>query len=375
MSIFIFIIILSALIVVHELGHFLAAKWSGIRVDEFGLGFPPRAKKLFTWKGTPFTLNWLPFGGFVKIFGENPEEPIRSDLENSESKGSTLPAKDNFQSKNRGTQAAVLAAGVFFNFLFAWALISFGFMVGLPAPVGQEFPVENPVTTITLVDPASPAGEADLRSGDEIISLTRGMERLPLEGEELTPEAVSEFIGSSREQVIFEISRGGEILEKSVVPEDGIVEGRPAIGIAMDSVGIAKLSPHLALWHGLKTTWALTISTGYAIFDFLSGVFRGNADLSEVTGPVGIVGVVGDVSELGFMHLVTLTALISINLAVINLLPFPALDGGRLVFVAIEAITRRSVPAKIFNIVNTAGFLLLILLMLIITARDISNLF
>src|SRR5690606_25944247 len=158
------------------------------------------AKKLFTWKGTPFTLNWLPFGGFVKIFGENPEEPIRSDLENSESKGSTLPAKDNFQSKNRGTQAAVLAAGVFFNFLFAWALISFGFMVGLPAPVGQEFPVENPVTTITLVDPASPAGEADLRSGDEIISLTRGMERLPLEGEELTPEAASEFIGSSRSE-------------------------------------------------------------------------------------------------------------------------------------------------------------------------------
>src|SRR3989344_6169901 len=107
MSITIFIIILSALIIVHELGHFLVAKRFGIRVDEFGLGFPPRLMKLFTWKGTPFTLNWLPFGGFVKIFGENPvaeQSSLRGESEEL--------TKDNLQSKNRGIQAAVLSSGV-----------------------------------------------------------------------------------------------------------------------------------------------------------------------------------------------------------------------------------------------------------------------
>ncbi|MDP2641775.1 MAG: site-2 protease family protein, partial [bacterium] len=142
MSIIIFIIILSALIVVHELGHFLVARWFGIRVDEFGLGFPPRIAKLFTWKETPFTLNWLPFGGFVKIFGENPpEEPY---LE-------TRFPSEGFLSKNRGIQAAVLVAGVVGNFLFAWLLISVGFVSGLPAPAGVSLPVENARTVITTV--------------------------------------------------------------------------------------------------------------------------------------------------------------------------------------------------------------------------------
>jgi len=119
MSIIIFIIILSLLIIVHELGHFSVAKKFGIRVDEFGIGFPPRAKKLFTWKDTLFTLNWLPFGGFVKIFGENPEQ-----LELS-------APQDSFQSKSRGIQASVLVAGVVGNFLFAWLLFSLGFITGL----------------------------------------------------------------------------------------------------------------------------------------------------------------------------------------------------------------------------------------------------
>src|SRR3989344_6729883 len=144
MSVIIFIIILSILVVVHELGHFLIAKTFGIRVDEFGLGFPPRAKKLFTWKDTPFTLNWLPFGGFVKIFGENPEQ-------------ANLIVQDSFQSKNRGIQSSVLVAGVFGNFLFAWLLISLGFITGLPVSPDFQIPIESPRTIITLVLPESPA--------------------------------------------------------------------------------------------------------------------------------------------------------------------------------------------------------------------------
>src|SRR3989344_2102663 len=126
MSLIIFLIILSALIIVHELGHYGVAKRFGIRVDEFGLGYPPRAAKLFSWRGTHFTLNWLPFGGFVKIFGENPV------VEQSTLRGK--PESDNFQTKNRGIQASVLVAGVVFNFLFAWFLVSLGFVSGLPSP-------------------------------------------------------------------------------------------------------------------------------------------------------------------------------------------------------------------------------------------------
>ena len=355
MSLIIFIIILSALVVVHELGHFLVARTFGIRVDEFGLGFPPRAKRLFTWKGTPFTINWLPFGGFVKIFGENPSEQIEM-------------SPDSFQSKHRGIQAAVLTAGVFGNFLFAWMLLSLGFIAGLPAPANLSLPVENTRTVITTVLPLSPAATAGLKSGDVILSLSRG--EIP---SELAPEALSLFIARSVEPITFTVERGGEISTKVVVPEESIIKDRLAVGLSMDVIGIVKLPPYKALWYGLKTTSELTLLTGQAIGTFILEALSGRADLASVTGPVGIVGMVGDVRELGFTYLLTFTALLSINLTIINLLPLPALDGGRLLFVGIEAMTRRSVPPRIFNALNTVSFALLILLMLFITAQDIRH--
>ena len=371
MSIIIFIIILSALIIVHELGHFLVAKKFGIRVDEFGLGFPPRVTKLFTWKGTPFTLNWLPFGGFVKIFGENPAES--SQLGGSASK--YLEAEppigaDNFQSKNRGIQASVLVAGVAGNFLFAWFLISLGFIVGLPAPANLSLPVENAHIVITAVLPTTPAATAGLKSGDVILSLSRG-EIHSL----LTPEAASLFIAESREPVTFTVERGKKISEKVVIPAENIISDRLAVGVSMDVVGIVKLPPHKALWYGLKTTSELTLLTGRAIGAFIGQALLGRASLSGITGPIGIVGMVGDVRELGLTYLLTFTALLSINLTIINLLPLPALDGGRLLFVGIEGVTRRSIPPRIFNVLNTASFALLILLMLLITVQDVRNIF
>lgn len=360
MSLIIFIIILSALVIVHELGHFLVARRFGIRVDEFGLGFPPRAKKLFTWKNTPFTLNWLPFGGFVKIFGENPMD--------GENKSNA--SKESFVSKNRGIQAAVLVAGVFGNFLFAWLLITVGFITGLPASANFSLPVENTRTVITTVLPDSPADLAGLKSGDSIVRLGRGGVN-----SELTPEEASLFISESNVPITFTIDRGGEVSTKIVIPEEGIIKDRPAVGISMDTVGTVKLPPHKALWYGLKTTSLLTMLTAEGIGTFIFQAFGGTADFSTVTGPVGIVGMVGDARELGFNHLLIFTALISINLAVINLLPIPALDGGRLLFVCVEAITRKSIPPKIFNLVNTAGFALLMLLMILVTFQDVRNIF
>ena len=369
MSIIIFIIILSALIIVHELGHFLVAKKFDIRVDEFGLGFPPRVTKLFTWKGTPFTLNWLPFGGFVKIFGENPTES--SQLGGSASKYlEAEPPSESFQSKNRGIQASVLVAGVTGNFLFAWFLISLGFIVGLPAPANFSLPVENARTVITAVLPATPAATAGLKSGDVILSLSRG-EIHSL----LTPEAASLFIAESREPVTFTVERGKKISEKVVIPAENIIADRLAVGVSMDVIGIVKLPLHKALWYGLKTTSELTLLTGRAIGAFIGQGLLGRANLSGITGPIGIVGMVGDVRELGLTYLLTFTALLSINLTIINLLPFPALDGGRLLFVGIEGVTRRSIPPRIFNVLNTASFALLILLMLLITVQDVRNIF
>jgi len=368
-SIIIFIIILSALIIVHELGHFLVAKKFDIRVDEFGLGFPPRVTKLFIWKGTPFTLNWLPFGGFVKIFGENPTES--SQLGGSASKYlEAEPSSESFQSKNRGIQASVLVSGVAGNFLFAWFLISLGFIVGLPAPANLSLPVENARTVITTVLPATPAATAGLKSGDVILSLSRG-EIHSL----LTPEAASLFIAESREPVTFTVERGKKISEKVVIPAENIISDRLAVGVSMDVVGIVKLPPHKALWYGLKTTSELTLLTGRAIGAFIGQALLGRASLSGITGPIGIVGMVGDVRELGLTYLLTFTALLSINLTIINLLPLPALDGGRLLFVGIEGVTRRSIPPRIFNVLNTASFALLILLMLLITVQDVRNIF
>jgi len=368
MSLLIFLIILSALIIVHELGHFLVAKYYGIRVDEFGLGYPPRAWKLFSWRQTVFTLNWLPFGGFVKIFGENPSEEAKpSPWKDSKGKGLAL---DSFQTKNRGIQAAVLVAGVVGNFLFAWLLISFGFMSGLPSPAGLALPIENPRTVITVVVPGSPAAQAGLKSGDAIVSMSRGGSYA-----ELSPEALSEFIARSLEPITLSIERGKTSFTKNLAPQEGLIAGRPALGISMETIGIVDLPLHRAIWEGLKTTVSLTLLTARAIFSLISQAVIGRADLAAVTGPVGIVGMVGDMRELGWNYLVTFAALLSINLSIINLMPFPALDGGRLLFVGIETVTRRPIPSRFFNAVNTAGFALLIFLMILITIQDVRNIF
>ncbi len=344
MSILIFFIILSVLVIVHELGHFLTARGSGVAVEEFGLGYPPRAKKLFTWKGTLFTLNLIPFGGFVKIEGEN----------------------STFREKNRGIQALILAAGSLFNLIFAWIVISISLMIGLAAPEGGELPVINPLTTITQVIPHSPAEEAGLKVGDVIYAVN---------GKHFDPAGVSYLISQSVSALDFKILRGEELFTKTIRAREGVVEGQQGIGVAMELIGTAKLSVPQALWHGGKITIEFVKGTFFGLISFIGSAFKGSADLTQVTGPVGLVGIVGEAATLGLSYLLSFTALISINLAIINLLPFPALDGGRIFFVLIESITRKRVPEKVFNIVNNVGFMLLILLMIFVTFHDVKGLF
>jgi regulator of sigma E protease len=356
-AIIIFIILLSVLVFVHEMGHFLAAKAFGIRVDEFGFGYPPRAKKLFAWRGTDVTLNWLPFGGFVKIFGENYEE------------GADNAPADSFAHKNRGIQALVLVSGVFSNFLLAWLLFSVGFMIGMPSPVDIGLPVQNAHTAITEVLPNSPIADAGFKPGDEILLVTRDGTKAPID-----PAGLSSFIGQSADPLSVTVKRGDAIFSKTVAPVSGIVSGKPGVGFGLSEVGTTKLGFFRSVWEGLHTAWELTKLTAVAFWNLIAQAFRGHADLSQVTGPVGIVGQVGDAASLGFAYLLSFAALISINLSIINLFPFPALDGGRLLFVGLEAVSRKRVPPRVFNWINTIGFAVLVLLMILVTIRDVEHL-
>ena len=187
-------------------------------------------------------------------------------------------------------------------------------------------------------------------------------------------ESVQYFVAKhSAEEIKISFERGkGEISETTIIPKMGIIESdKPAIGVSMDMIGVLKLPIHKAIISGLKLTWDLTRATAVGLFDLIVNSVRGTADISSVTGPIGIVGIVGDAVSFGFVYLLSLTAIISINLVIINLIPFPALDGGRLLFLLIEKIKGSRINPKIANIVNMIGFGLLMLLMVVITYHDI----
>jgi regulator of sigma E protease len=365
MSIIIFLIILGVLIFVHELGHFLVAKWSKIRVDEFAVGFPPKIFS-FTRNGTKYALNLIPFGGYVKIFGENPDDE------------SLDPTADNsFVNKNRWIQAAVLIAGITFNIVFAWMLISASYMMSFPAIVNEEnsSKVENIQTHITHISPESPAEISGLKIGDTIQTLIAGDNTL-VKTEEIQIEEIQNFITENEDgEIKIIVDRNNEEKTFVVTPTNGLVEGKKTIGIVMTDLGDLKLSFFSALWQGVKTTIDLTKETAVGLTTFLGTAITGKANLDQVSGPVGLVGHVGDAAQFGFSYLITFTAFISINLAVINLIPFPALDGGRLLFVAIEGITRRRINPKVANTLNLVGFALLMLLMISVTISDVVKLF
>ncbi len=371
MNILIFIIILVLLVLVHEFGHFIVAKKSGVRVDEFGIGFPPRiwGKKVGE---TLYSINALPFGGFVKIFGENAES-----LENPD--GTVEDKSRSLVHKNRGIQAAVLVAGVTFNIIFAWIVMSIGFMFGMPAGVDNSNAtgITDKKVVITSVMPGSPAEKAGLIAGDRIVSLSiTDLENMDAEAVPDT-NAVSELINNSKGQRIeIDYNRNGTAKSTEVVAEKGIVGNeRYAIGISMDIIGIMKLPVHLAIWEGGVRTIQLFKAVAVSIVGFVSEAIIGKADYSQISGPVGMVGMVGDARGLGFSYLIFFTALLSINLAVINLIPFPALDGGRLLVVAIEAVKRSPLKPKFIQGLNIAGFAILILLMLAVTFHDILKFF
>jgi regulator of sigma E protease len=365
MSIIIFVIILFVLVLVHEAGHFFTAKKFGIRVDEFGFGFPP---KLFGFKKgeTEYTFNLLPLGGFVKIFGETPDEESLNGPD----------AVRSFINKEKWKQALVLFAGVFMNFVLAWLLFSFGFMSGLPTSVGampSGYDLKNVNLVITSVAKDSPAEKAGLKTGDKIKSIQVDDKSTTV----VNPDVIKTFVVESRgDDVQIGYVRGKDELNSVRIKPDLSAEaGTYAIGISMDEIGTAKLPIFAAFWEGARLTASVTKDTVLGLFGLIAQAVKGNGDLNAVTGPVGMVGIVGDAYKFGFVYLLSFAALISVNLGIINLFPFPALDGGRLFFLLIEKIKGSRINPKFANTANMIGFVILISLMLVITYHDVIKLF
>ncbi|MEI8224105.1 MAG: M50 family metallopeptidase [bacterium] len=359
-SILLLIGVLALIVLVHELGHFLVAKWCGIRVDEFGLGFPPRAVKLFSYQGTDYTLNWIPFGGFVKIYGEDSLDKNDPDFKRS------LIAKKWWQ------QIAVLAAGVTMNVILAWVIFSGMLMAGAPTLASQtDHPelLKDVQLTVLDVAPNSPAATAGIATGDVVTKIASNKSIL------VNPDvaAFTTFIQSGTEQdaITVSVTRGDTVKDIVLTPKTGIVADHVAIGVAVDQVGYQPgLSFFTSLSQGFTTTVRVVESTGQAFVRLISG----NVNLNTISGPVGLTKIIGEAEQVGFTSLLMVIAIISVNLAIINILPFPALDGGRIVFVIIEAIIRRPLPKKFVEWVNGAGFVLLLLLMLVITVKDVIKL-
>jgi len=363
--IIIFILVLSVLIISHEFGHFIVAKKSGMRVLEFGLGFPPRLFSI-TRGGTRYSINLIPFGGFVKIYGEDGMDEEKKDG------AEPVQGEKKFTDFSRKTQSAVIVAGVAMNFIFAWVLFTSGYIIGFPVPVGENMPysVTNERILITGILPDGPASEAKIQTGSVIKQLTSGNNTLFPK----TANDVSTFISESSDAITLTLTTKGKEENIIVMPKDGFVSGKRGIGISMDVVGTIKVPVHLAFIEGAKTTWKMSVATAKGLGNLLYDAVRGKAELASVSGPIGIYSLLGDVSELGFIYILTFTALLSVTLAVINIVPFPALDGGRLLFIIIEAIRGKALREDIVTYIHYGGFMLLLLLMVLITYGDLAKL-
>jgi len=348
-TIFVFLLILSILILVHEFGHFLVAKKAGIKVEEFGLGFPPRlfAKKIGE---TTYSVNALLFGGFVKLYGE--DEPQQEDRQRS------------FFDKPKKIRATVLLGGVLMNFLlavFSFTLL-YGFL-GFPKKVGY--------VKVIGVAQESPAASSGLIEGDIIQKV-----------EDHDISGTSQFINLIEEKKGREISlvidRGGKSMVIKVVPRISPPKGEGPLGVIITDSEIyfppLWQRPFLAAYFGVKEAvfWAGTTFLG--VKGVLIQFFSQGSIPKDVAGPVGIFQITGEVAKSGIFSLINLLGLLSVNLAILNILPFPALDGGRLLFVGLETVFGRRVLPKAERIVHAIGMALLLIFLLAVTVQDISRL-
>lgn len=385
LTIIIFVLVLSILVFAHELGHFYTARRFGVRAEEFGLGFPPRVigwykNRSGRWRQvvggrsvesletdpdeslqpasgqTVYSLNALPIGGFVKIKGENGE-------------GKEEP--DSFGFQKIWKRIIILSAGVAMNIILAWLLLSVGFMIGLPQATdsaGDSAQVRESQVNIVDVLAGSPAERAGIQPGDIVLSINGQ----PVATDSELQDGVAVAAG---QETVLAIRREGGDTAVTVIPEAAATDQRATIGVSIFSSGLVRYPFFAAFWEGAKMTVWLIGEIGRAFGNLFAQIFRGHDVSDQFAGPVGIATITGQAARLGFSYLLQFAALLSLNLAVLNILPFPALDGGRILFLVIEKIKGRPVRKEVEAIIHNAGFLLLILLVVFITYKDIIKLF
>lgn len=384
-TLLIFLLVLAILVLAHEAGHFIVARRAGVRVDEFGFGFPPRILgiyrhphtkkfKLVGFKklksvgkeegyedlpATIYSLNLIPLGGFVKIKGED---------------GGDAHDADSFAHKKPWIRSLILSAGVLMNVVTASVLLSIGFMVGIPAILGDTLPagatVRDREVQIIEVAKESPAEAAGVEAGDAL----RMVNGDAVKNQDEAFQKIS--AGAAVGNVQLDIMRGQEKKSFVITPKVLKEVGRPAIGVTLVDTGLVTLPWYRAIPEGIRATGSFFTEIVVSFGKVIGNLFAGTSVSGQLSGPVGIAVMTGQAARLGISYLLQFTALLSLNLALVNILPIPALDGGRLLFVAIEKIRRgKPVSRHAENLVHTVSFVLLLLLVILITAKDIGKFF
>ncbi|WP_130863614.1 RIP metalloprotease RseP [Bacilliculturomica massiliensis] len=323
------VIIFCLLILVHELGHFAVAKSVGVRVNEFSLGMGPLLFQ-FTRGDTEYSLRALPIGGFCRMEGEDED--------------SADPRA--FNNRPIWARALVVVAGSFMNLVTAILIIT---CIAMAIGVATN--------GVAAVEGGSPAAEAGVLPGDKILSV---------DGEKVSSfsDVISAVGGSEGATVSLEILRSGQkmTIESGVTVNDS---GRRVIGVTSE----IRKSPGVALTTGVSSTFAM----GGQMLDYLGQLFTGRGSMDDLVGPVGIVSMIGDQAKLGLINLANLTALLSLNLAIVNMLPFPALDGGRLLFLIIRLFTGKAVSDETEGKIHFAGMMILFAFMAYILVKDVDR--
>jgi len=351
MTILIFFITLSILVLVHEFGHFLMAKKMGVKVEEFGIGLPP---KLFGIKKgeTLYTFNLLPIGGFVKLFGEEYSETTKGDKNRT------------FVNKKPWQKTLIVLGGVLGNFLLGWLIFSFLVTQGVPVPTNKVV-----VETVTKNSPASKAG---LKEKDIISKIILDKNTINLTSANTLIEETKKLAGRN---IKITILRNQKQLTINLTPRVNPPKGEGPLGISITSFIEKKYPWYTAPYYGLIEAFSITSKIATELSKMLLGFVTFKKQNVDVAGPIGIANLAGQAIKFGRNAYLEFLALLSLNLAIMNILPFPALDGGRLIFVLYEGITKKRPNKNIEKWTNLIGFVMLLSLAALITVNDVIKLF
>jgi len=335
------------LVSIHELGHFLTAKKFGVKVEEFGFGYPPRlfGKKIGE---TLYSINLFPFGAFVRI-----------------------PEDSSFSTKPLWQRILIIFNGAFSFWIMATIIFSVVFALGAPTMIeDSEMNVPDTKVLITSVSANSPASMIGLKAGDIIISLIS--ETAELEGNKV--KEIQDFIIENRgKEITLIVKRGDRIFNAVATPRISPPAGEGSLGISLARVGLKTQPVYLSLFEGVKATFNMTRLAIDAYINAVISLFKREPTGIQLSGPIGIVGVLSQGIRMGTSYFLQMIGLLSINVAIINLLPIPAFDGGKLMFLIIEGVRRKPVPREIEEKITTVFFVLLIILMAFVTIKDIKN--